>query len=97
MNTVSSRDLKNNPGILSDSDVTLVLSRSKPMALCVSVSEGEDVISLADTILRMRAQTALEKARLKARSKGIEMIGEEEIEKEILSQRNYRGKEKKDV
>ncbi len=97
MNTVSSRDLKNNPGILSDSDVTLVLSRSKPMAVCVSVSEGEDVISLADTILRMRAQTALEKARLKARSKGTGMIDEKEIEKEILSQRNYRGKEKKDI
>jgi len=40
MKTVSSGDLKNNPGILSDSEVTVVYSRSKPMAICVSVTEG---------------------------------------------------------
>lgn len=95
MNTVSSRDLKNNPGILSDSEVTLVLSRSRPMAVCVSVSEGEDVISLADTILRMRAQAALEKARLKAGSKGAETVSGEEIREEIAFRRHVMEKEKK--
>jgi hypothetical protein len=87
MKTVSSRDLKNNPGILADSDVTIVYSRSKPMAVCVSVSEGEDVLSLADAMLQMRAQRALELARIMAREGGTDRIPDSEIDAEIRSLR----------
>lgn|GEM_PF-772095 len=87
MNSVSSRDLKNNPGILSDSDITVVYSRSRPMAVCVSVTEGEDVLSLADTILRIRAQRALEKARIRSGSKRMDNLSKADIDSEILSLR----------
>ncbi|HPD97004.1 MAG TPA: hypothetical protein PLP89_01645 [Synergistales bacterium] len=93
MKTVSSRDLKNNPGILADSDVTVVYSRSKPMAVCVSVSEGEDVLSLADAMLQMRAQRALELARIMARENGTDRIPDSEIDAEI---RSLRAAQKKD-
>jgi hypothetical protein len=87
MKTISSRDLKNNPGILADSGVTVVYSRSKPMAVCVSVSEGEDVLSLADAMLQMRAQRALELARVLARESGVDRTPESEIDDEIRSLR----------
>ena len=93
MKTVSSRDLKNNPGILADSDVTVVYSRSKPMAVCVSVSEGEDVLFLADAMLQMRAQRALELARIMARESGTNRIPESEIDAEIRSLRVARRKD----
>lgn len=93
MKTVSSRDLKNNPGILADSDVTVVYSRSKPMAVCVSVSEGEDVLSLADAMLQMRAQRALELARVMARESGVDRMPDREIDAEIRSLRVARRKD----
>jgi len=93
MKTVSSRDLKNNPGILADSDVTVVYSRSKPMAVCVSVSEGEDVLSLADAMLQMRAQRALELARIMARESGVDRMPVREIDAEIRSLRVARRKD----
>ncbi|MDO9509237.1 MAG: hypothetical protein Q7I97_07885 [Thermovirgaceae bacterium] len=93
MKTVSSRDLKNNPGILADSDVTVVYSRSKPMAVCVSVSEGEDVLSLADAMLQMRAQRALELARIMARKSGVDKMPDREIDAEIGSLRVARRKD----
>lgn len=92
MKTISSRDLKNNPSVLSYSEVTVVYSRSKPMAICVSVTEGEDVISLADAMLQLRAQRALELARISARASGADAMTDGEVEAEIRSLRVARRK-----
>ena len=88
MKAITSRDLKNNPGILADSDVTVVYSRSKPMAVCISVSEEEDVLSLADALLQMRAQRALEFARIMARESEADMIPDSEIDAEIRDRKS---------
>jgi hypothetical protein len=63
------------------------------MAVCVSVSEGEDVLSLADAMLQMRAQRALELARIMARENGTDRIPDSEIDAEI---RSLRAAQKKD-
>ena len=46
MRTITSRDVKNNPATLAEGGVSIVTSKSRPIALCLSLSEGEDAASL---------------------------------------------------
>lgn len=83
MRTITSRDVKNNPAILAEGGVSIVTSKSRPIALCLSLSEGEDAASLGQAILRLRAQRALERIRIEARESGAANLPEGEIEAEI--------------
>jgi antitoxin (DNA-binding transcriptional repressor) of toxin-antitoxin stability system len=58
MRTITSRELKNNPALLASGEITLVTSRGKPVALCLSLKEGEDPASLGVAILSLRGQLA---------------------------------------
>ena len=95
MRTITSRDLKNNPAILAAEGITVVTSKARPIALCLSLSEGEDAASLGQAILRLRAQRALERIRVKAAESGVADLSETEIDEEIRSLRVARNKGKK--
>jgi hypothetical protein len=95
MRTITSRDLKNNPAILASEGITVVTSKAKAIALCLPLSEGEDAASLAEAILRLRAQRALERIRVKAAESGAAELSEAEIDEEIKNLRVARNKGKK--
>lgn len=61
MRTISSRELKNNLALLASGEITLVTSRGKPVALCLSLKEGDDPDSLAAAILSLRVQLVQKK------------------------------------
>lgn len=92
MKFVSSREIRVNPRpvfeSLEDQEVVLT-SRGKPVALLLSVS-GDDLEETVQLVRRARAQAAASRMRRKAAERGLDEMGQEEIDAEIEAARSER-------
>jgi hypothetical protein len=92
MKFMSTRDLRNSPGMLRDlvKDDDLVLTANgKPLALIVGIAEG-DLDRTVATLKRARAQLAVSTMRRAAGDVGSDSLTSAEIDSEISATRAVR-------
>ena len=92
MKFVSSREIRVNPKPVFDAleeDEVVVTLRGKPVALLVGVN-GEDLEETVRLIRRARAQAAVSRMRKAAARKGLDEMGQREIEEEVRAARSER-------
>ena len=92
MKYLSTRDLRNTPGLVRDQvrDDDLVLTANgKPVAVLVRV-EDEDLEETLTVIRQVRGQRALAKLQRAARARGLGALTTEDIDAEIRAARAER-------
>lgn len=92
MRYLSSRDLRNTPGVLRDQvrDEDLVLTANgRPVAVVVGVDDGDIEETLA-VIRQARAMRAVSRLRRGAAAAGVDALAEAEIQREIEAVRAER-------
>lgn len=93
MKYLSSRDLRNTPGVLKDQvrDEDLVLTANgRPVAVVVGVDDGDIEETLA-VIRQARAMRAVSRLRRGAAERGVDALSEADIQREIDAARADRG------
>lgn len=89
MKYLSTRDLRNTPGLVRDQvreDDVVLTSNGKPVAILVGVDEST-VDETLSAIRQARAMRALSKIRRDAAARGLDKLSMEEIDAEIRAAR----------
>ncbi|HWR13747.1 MAG TPA: hypothetical protein VN577_02895 [Terriglobales bacterium] len=92
MKFISTRDLRNRPGLVQEmvqKEDLVLTANGKPVALMVRVDEDDFEESL-QTVKQARALLAVSRMRRRAAGLGLDKMSEEDIEKEIRDVRAQR-------
>jgi antitoxin (DNA-binding transcriptional repressor) of toxin-antitoxin stability system len=92
MKFISTRDLRNRPGLVQDmvrNEDLVLTANGKPVALVLRIEEDDFEESLR-AIRQARAMLAVSRMRRRAAELGLDKLSPEEIEKEIKAVRAQR-------
>jgi prevent-host-death family protein len=92
MKFVSTRDLRNQPGLirkLAQKEDLVLTANGKPVAVLIGVEE-DDLEETTRVVRQARAQRALSRMRREAARRGVQRIPSSKIEAEIQAARSQR-------